>query len=84
MVITLSFLGLEEQTSSSLADDGKRHGKLHNSSQLCTEEGTKMTMVSLPFFSGVGRDEEVCGGGHGISSRGEEAIFFLSLRRREG
>jgi hypothetical protein len=38
MVITLSFLGLEGQTSSSLEDDGIGHGHLHNSS-LRKEEG---------------------------------------------
>ena len=43
-----------------------------------------MTTVSLYFFLGVGKEEEVCGGGHGISSREEEIIFFLSLRKREG
>jgi hypothetical protein len=32
MVITLSFLGLEGQSSSSLEDDGMGHGHLHNSS----------------------------------------------------
>jgi len=32
MVITLSFLQLEGQTSSSLEDDGIGHGHLHNSS----------------------------------------------------
>ena len=32
MVITLSFLGLEGQSPSSLEDDGIGHGHLHNSS----------------------------------------------------
>ena len=32
MVITLSLLGLEGQTPSSLEDDGIGHGHLHNSS----------------------------------------------------
>ena len=43
-----------------------------------------MTMVILLFFLGVGREEEVCGGGHGMSAKEEEAIFFRYLRRREG
>jgi hypothetical protein len=52
MVITLSFLGLEGQTSSSLED---RWHRPWPPSQLSTEEGRKVAMVILPFFLGIGR-----------------------------
>ena len=44
MIITLSLLGLEGHTPSSLEDDGIGHGHLHNS---FTEETRKVAMVIL-------------------------------------
>ena len=54
MAITLSSLGLEGQSPSSLEDDGRGHGHLHNS---FTAERRKVAMVILPFSLGIGRPD---------------------------
>ena len=53
MVIPISFLGLEGQTSSSLEEDGIGHG--WPPSELSTEERREVAMVILLFRSRKGR-----------------------------
>ena len=56
MVITLSFLGLEGQTSSFPEDDGMTHGRLHNS----VMHGRKVA-ESCGGDDGISsQEEEVC------------------------
>ena len=52
MAITFSFSGLEGQTFPSPEDDGIGPGHLE---KLSLEEERKVAMVTLLFFSGVGR-----------------------------